>query len=358
MIMSASSKLSNGVLSAQSPPQELAEALGQSELFLEFQEKLSKVAPVNRPVLLFGERGTGKELAASRLHYLSNRWKDPFITLNCSALSPTLITSELFGHERGAFTSASRQRTGRFEMADQGSFFLDEIGNIPMEAQEKILRVVEYGSFERVGSSNPIHVDVRIIAATNVDLSIKAENGQFMRDLLDRLSFEVLYLPPLRKRQGDIPLLAEHFAARMAFEVGRDLIPRFSQRALSTLEAYHWPGNIRELKNVVERAVYRSESPAIDSIVFNPFENPYATVSSAQKPAPEKTFTADPSRAPFEGDIYDTPLDDAVWTLKVRLLENALVRANFKQKKAAQILGITYHQFRGLYRKYRKKQSV
>jgi psp operon transcriptional activator len=335
----------------------MADALGQSEAFLDFQEKLSKVAPVNRPVLLFGERGTGKELAASRLHYLSNRWQNPFITLNCSALPPSLIESELFGHERGAFTSASRQRTGRFEMADQGSFFLDEIGNIPPEAQEKILRVVEYGSFERVGSSNPIHVDVRIIAATNVDLSTRAAQGRFMKDLLDRLSFEVLYLPPLRERRGDIPLLARHFADRMAFEVGREAIPRFSERALLSLEAYHWPGNIRELKNVVERAVYRAQSTVIDSIVFNPFENPYATAPPAEKAAAKDTPPATFSQPPIEDDIHAKPFEDAVWELKVRLLKSALTKANFNQKKAARILGMTYHQFRALYRKYRQRQS-
>lgn len=356
--MKTSSKFSNAGYSVQSPQQGMTDALGQSEAFLEFQEKLSNVAPVNRPVLLFGERGTGKELAASRLHFLSNRWQDPLITLNCSALSPSLIESELFGHERGAFTSASRQRTGRFEMADQGSLFLDEIGNIPLEAQEKILRVVEYGSFERVGSSKPIQVDVRIIAATNVDLSAKAAEGQFMRDLLDRLSFEVLYLPPLRERHGDIPLLAHHFAARMAFEVGRDAIPRFSQGALATLEAYHWPGNIRELKNVVERAVYRSESTVINSIVFNPFENPYATAPPAKNVIAKEIPPATSSQATIEDEINAKPFDDAVWELKIRLLKNALIKANYNQKKAARILGLTYHQFRALYRKYRKKPSV
>jgi psp operon transcriptional activator len=349
-------KFSDADYSIQSLQPGMVDALGQSEAFLEFQEKLSKVAPVNRPVLLFGERGTGKELAASRLHFLSNRWQDPFITLNCSALSPSLIESELFGHERGAFTSASRQRTGRFEMADQGSFFLDEIGNIPLEAQEKILRVVEYGSFERVGGSNPIHVDVRIIAATNMDLSVKAEKGQFMKDLLDRLSFEVLYLPPLRERHGDISLLAHHFAARMAFEVGRDAIPRFSQPALAALEGYHWPGNIRELKNVVERAVYRSESTVIDSIIFNPFENPYAAARPAERAVAGKILSATSTQAPIEDEIYAKPFHDAVWELKVRLLENALIKASFNQKTASQLLGMTYHQFRALYRKYRKKQ--
>ena len=238
------------------------EALGQSELFLDFQERLSRVAPVERPVLLMGERGTGKELAAQRLHFLSRRWDGPFITLNCSTLSPTLIESELFGHERGAFTGAEQSRVGRFEAADGGTLFLDEIGTIPMEAQEKILRAVEYGSFERVGNSRPIEVDVRIVCATNADLVAMAERGQFKRDLLDRLSFEVLFLPPLRLRHGDILLLAGHFAARMAYELGLSEEMTFSPEAAAALETHPWSGNIRELKNVVERAVYKAESRA------------------------------------------------------------------------------------------------
>jgi psp operon transcriptional activator len=329
------------------------EGLGQSEAFLQFQERLSAVAPVNRPVLLIGERGTGKELAASRLHYLSSRWQYPFVTLNCSALAPALIESELFGHVRGAFTGASRDRTGRFALADQGNLFLDEIGNIPLQAQEKILRVVEYGTYEQVGRSTPIQTDVRMIAATNVDLTARAEKGLFMRDLLDRLSFEVLHLPPLRERKGDIPLLARHFAARMAFEIGRKEIPRFSQQALATLETYDWPGNIRELKNAVERAVYRSNSAVIRTIVFNPFQNPYASEGTGNKTTArqleaETTFPSAP-----EPDAIDKPLDQAVWELKVRLLEKALIKGNFNQKDAAQVLGMTYHQFRALYRKYR-----
>ena len=196
------------------------EALGQSEAFLEFQSRLAKVAPVDRPVLLIGERGTGKELAANRLHFLSKRWDGPFITLNCSTLSESLIESELFGHEKGAFTGAEGQRAGRFELADGGTLFLDEIGTIPKPVQEKILRVVEYGSFERVGGSEPIEVDVRIIGATNEDLLAMAQKNEFKQDLLDRLSFEVLFLPPLRSRQEDIMLLADHFAGRMAFELG------------------------------------------------------------------------------------------------------------------------------------------
>ena len=242
-----------------------AEAIGQSDAFLLFQESLSKVAPVNRPVLLMGERGTGKELAAMRLHYLSPRWQEPLVTLNCAALSPTLIETELFGHEKGAFTGASQSRKGRFEAADGGTLFLDEIGNTPLEVQEKILRVVEYGTFERVGGSAPVEVDVRLVGATNVDLVTLTERGLFKRDLLDRLSFEVLFLPPLRNRLGDIRLLANHFAARMAFELGREEPPVFSENAMTLLEGYSWQGNVRELKNVIERAIILSNGEEISN---------------------------------------------------------------------------------------------
>lgn len=344
-------------INSRRPSKEMVEALGQSEAFLGFQESVSRIAPINRPVLLVGERGTGKELAAVRLHYLSGRWQNPFVTLNCAALTPALIESELFGHERGAFTGATQQRAGRFEMADQGTFFLDEIGNIPLQVQEKILRVVEYGSFERVGSSKPVEVDVRIIAATNLDLSAQADQGHFMKDLLDRLSFEVLYLPPLRERKGDIELLAKHFAARMAFELGCKQIPEFTPVALDTLEAYNWPGNVRELKNTVERAVYQSKPPVIDRIIFNPFENPYAPTApdkyESAKTAPEKIATD----GILVRDALDRPFEEAIWDFKVQLLEAALRKARFKQKRAAQILGLTYHQFRALYRKYQEEQQ-
>lgn len=345
-------------------PVQIDEALGQSEAFLEFQERLSEVAPINRPILLIGERGTGKELAATRLHFLSNRWQGPFVALNCSALAPSLIESELFGHERGAFTGAAQRRTGRFEAADSGTLFLDEIGNIPLEAQEKILRVVEYGAFERVGSSQSIDVDVRIIAATNIDLTEKAKKGLFMRDLLDRLSFEVLYLPPLRERSGDIAFLSNHFAARMAFEMGRKGIPRFSKEADAELEAYHWPGNVRELKNVVERAVYRSNSSIIKEIIFNPFQDPFEkpqddALSMVENKDSQPLEGNDSSPEIFKGheDLMDMPLQEAVWEFKVRLLERALETAKYNQKKATQILGMTYHQFRGLYRKYKESKN-
>ena len=326
----------------------LEEALGQSEKFLEFQEKLSRVAPIDRPVLLIGERGTGKELAASRLHFLSPRWQGPLVALNCSALTPSLIESELFGYERGAFTGAERRRAGRFETADRGTLFLDEIGSIPMEVQEKILRVVEYGTFEPVGSSRSFEVDVRIIAATNADLTALAERDRFKRDLLDRLSFEALILPPLRERIGDILFLANHFAGRMALELGRKEVPSFDKEAVKALEGYSWPGNIRELKNVVERAVYRSDSSRITRVVFDPLK------PSQAKPSPvEKETSSTKSEEASLEDLWDMPLKEATRELRIRVLRRRLKESKYNQRRAARLLGLTYDQFRGLYRKFR-----
>jgi len=326
------------------------EAIGQSEEFVAFQEQVSRAARVDRPVLIVGERGTGKELAARRLHYLSARWEQPLVTLNCAALAPTLIEAELFGHEAGAFTGATRQRAGRFESADGGTLFLDEIVNIPLEAQEKILRVVEYGVFERVGSAETIGVEVRIVGATNADLPSLAEEGSFKQDLLDRLSFEVLFVPPLRERQGDIMLLAHHFAGRMALELGREDVPTFDERAREALLEHHWPGNVRQLKNVVERAVYRADSDVIEEIDFDPFRSRYA-------PAPRQPEAAGPTGEPTQPAAkpevsLDTPLGEAVRELEIAMMRRALRKAKHNQKEAAELLGLTYHQFRGRYRKY------
>jgi psp operon transcriptional activator len=324
------------------------EVIGQSEAFLEFQERLSRVAPVQRPVILVGERGTGKELAAARLHYLSGRWQRPLVALNCSSLAPSLIESELFGYERGAFTGALQRRAGRFEAADGGTLFLDEIGNVPLEVQEKILRAVEYHTFERVGSAESIEVDVRILAATHEDLPELAASGRFRPDLLDRLSFEVLVVPPLRERTGDIMLLARHFAAQMALELGRDEIPEFSSTACAALGAYAWPGNVRELKNVVERAVYRSDSPVIAEVVFDPFNR----LSSRAPTAGRGTKRASAHEAIMGAAPPAVPLKRAVQDLQMRMLESALERSKYNQRKAAALLGLTYDQFRGLYRRY------
>ncbi len=322
------------------------EALGESEVFLDFQQKLSHAARVDRSVLLIGERGTGKELAAARLHYLSSRWKEPYIPVNCAALPPSLLESELFGHESGSFTGASKMRKGRFEEAHGGTLFLDEIGLVPMEVQEKILRTVEYGRFTRVGSSQEQEVDVRIIGATNADLPELCRQGKFKEDLLDRLSFEVLYLPPLRFRSSDIMVLANHFAMRMSRETGQPDLPVFTEKVISQLEEYRWPGNVRELKNVVERAVYRSENGIIETIDLNPFTNPYLKEDNGR--APEKTA--------------DDPLDyvsldqyrEYMMKTELTFIKRALEESRFSQKKAAEGLGLTYDQFRGLYKKYQE----
>ena len=323
------------------------EALGESEAFMDFQERLSRVAKVDRPVLIVGERGTGKELAVSRLHYLSTRWQGPLVALNCASLSASVLESELFGHEAGAFTGAARRREGRFDAADEGTLFLDEIGLIPVTVQEKILRVVEYRQFERVGGSQPVRVDVRIIAATNADLPGLAEAGQFKRDLLDRLSFEVLFLPPLRHRREDISLLARHFAARMSVELGWREVPRFSNGSMEALEGHHWPGNIRELKNVVERAVYASDGREIRTVNFDPFENPWDPVEGEaagdRKPVEQAAFV--PGKSSLEAMVRE---------LEVTALRTCLEQARFHQGEAAKLLGMTYHQFRGLYRKHKE----
>lgn len=335
----------------------MPEALGQSDAFLEFQEQISKVAPIERPVLVLGERGTGKELAASRIHFLSRRWQKPLVTLNCSALTPSLIGSELFGYEKGAFTGASSRQAGRFETASQGTFFLDEIGTIPLEVQEKILRVVEYGTFERVGSAESIHVDVRIVAATNVNLSLMAQSGEFKQDLLDRLSFEVIYIPPLRERKGDIPVLSNHFAGRMAFELGWDDVPTISLSALKSLEAYPWPGNIRELKNVIERAVYKSTSSVIKDVSFDPFQHPFEkNLAVKNDKAVENLPASKEGKSAGQADliekVLEKPFKEAMAEVERYLLSEALKACRFNQKKAAQKLGLTYDQFRGIKRKH------
>ncbi len=316
--------------------------LGESEAFINFQQELSLAAKVDRSVLVIGERGSGKELAASRLHYLSPRWQNPFVAINCAALPQSLIETELFGHEAGAYTGAIKTRKGRFEEANTGTLFLDEIGLIPLEVQEKILRVVEYGSFERVGSSKTIEVDVRIIGATNADLPALCKEGKFKQDLLDRLSFEVLFIPPLRDRGDDILLLASYFAAKMAFECGKEQDPSFSDEIVDKMLSYHWPGNIRELKNTIERAVYRTEEDRVTELVLDPFKNP---------------FKSNRPESDDQGDLFSRVELEEYQRMKEQLdivfIRKALFRASQNQRRAAQLLSLTYDQFRGLYRKYK-----
>ncbi len=330
-----------------SPVHELPQLIGESRSFLELMEQLSRVAPLDRPVLVIGERGTGKELIAARLHFLSRRWDGPLITLNAAAIPETLVESELFGHEAGAFTGAVRRRHGRFELADGGTLFLDEIANTSLAIQERLLRVVEYGTFDRVGGSVGVQADVRLVAATNVDLPSEAAAGRFRHDLLDRLAFDVLTVPPLRFRGGDVPLLAQHFGRNMALELGRERFPGFSRTAMSELTAYHWPGNVRELKNVVERAVYRAGSgrrPVTD-IQFDPFASPYRPGSPP--PLPERVADA---LAPVPDDVGD--YRQAVRSYEHELLQRALTRQQHNQRATAVHLGLSYDQLRHQLRKH------
>ena len=232
--------------------------IGESSAFLETLEQVSRAADLNRPLLIVGERGTGKELIAERLHFLSARWDQPLVKLNCAAISQSLLESELFGHEAGAFTDAGSRRIGRFEQADGGTLFLDELATTSSAVQA---RIIEYGEFERLGSSHTLSIDVRVVGATNEDLPGLAAESRFRHDLLDRLSFDVITLPPLRVRAEDVLPLAEHFAIRMSRELGRELFAGFTDAAIRQMQAHRWPGNVRELKNAVERAVYRHEVP-------------------------------------------------------------------------------------------------
>ena len=328
--------------------------IGQSPPFLGLLEQVSRVAPLDRPTLIVGERGTGKELIAARLHYLSNRWEQPLVTLNCAALPETLIETELFGHEAGAFTGAVRRRAGRFERADGGTLFLDEIANAPLGIQEKILRVVEYGEFERVGSSTTISCDVRLVAAANVDLPAEAAAGRFRHDLLDRLAFEVLTVPPLRARTRDISILAEHFGRRMAVELDWEQFPGFAEATMTELLGHPWTGNIRELRNVVERAVYRwpDSSAPVATVSFDPFQSPYRLEGAPeidQEPARPDQVAAN---APGAADFAAVDLVTAVARFEAGLVEQALERARYNQREAARSLGLGYHQFRNRLRKH------
>ena len=315
-------------------------------------EHVSRAAKLVKPVLVIGERGTGKELIASRLHYLSPRWQQPLVKVNCAALTETLLESELFGHQAGAFTGATRTHIGRFEQANGGTLVLDELGTIPPRMQEKILRVIEYGEFQRVGGSDTIRTDVRIVGATNEHLPRLAELGRFRADLLDRLAFDVIHVPPLRARPEDINTLAYHFAVNVTKELRRAFFPGFTADAKAALLGYAWPGNVRELKNAVERSVYRTESPEqpIGTILFDPFASPYNPAPPPEEPRTEDA-PAEP-RAPAADGPVPSDFRGAVADFEQQVLKRALVRAQFKQTVAAKLLGLSYHQFRSLLRKH------
>ncbi len=333
--------------------------IGQSGAFLDAVERASRAAPMSRPVLVIGERGTGKELIAERLHRLSLRWGEPLVIMNCAALPETLIEAELFGHEAGAFTGATKARAGRFEEADKGTLFLDELGNLSMAAQERLLRAVEYGEVTRIGSSRPIRVDVRIVAATNDDLPLMAERGEFRADLLDRLSFEVITLPPLRVRDGDVGVLADYFGRRMAAELEWQAWPGFAEHVQRGLENHDWPGNVRELRNVIERAVYRWDNwdEPIAHVVFDPFDSPWKPFTPAHRQLENGTsHTIGPAAAlsaPPTQD-YDS-IDDlrgAVDAHERAIVEHALGKHRWNQRQTAKALGLSYDQLRHCIKKH------
>ena len=344
------------------------QVIGQSGAFLDALERASRAAALDRPVLVIGERGTGKELVAERLHRLSPRWDQPLVIMNCAALPESLIEAELFGHEAGAFTGATKTRTGRFEEADGGTLFLDELGTLSMAAQDRLLRAVEYGEITRIGSSRPRRVDVRIVAATNEHLPDKVDAHEFRADLLDRLSFEVVTLPPLRARVGDIAVLADRFGRRMASEIGWDRWPGFGPRALDQLLTHRWPGNVRELRNVVERAVYRWDGGGngdgpVDAIEIDPFASPFRpTGGSGGGPAKPKADAPASAPPPPQQHPEDDPVvacDTGPSDFKSRvarfereLLARALAEHRFNQRSTAEALGLSYDQLRHALRRH------
>lgn len=333
--------------------------LGQADNFLAVLEKVSRVASLGKPVLIIGERGSGKELIAARLHYLSERWARPFVKFNCAALNEELLESELFGHVAGAYTGATRPRVGRFELAHGGTLFIDELASMSLRLQEKLLRVVEYGEYERVGSSETLKTDVRLVGAANVDLPALARSGRFREDLLDRLSFDVITLPPLRERGEDVLLLAQKFGEGMSQELGREYFAGFSPAAVRQLLAHDWPGNIRELRNVVERAVYRLEQPTqvVEQLEFDPFASPYRPLADTTHVAPASRRADHPVAEPATHMTLPADFAAAVREYESGILRAALERARHNQKKAAELLGLSYHQLRGLLRKYQLMNS-
>lgn len=348
--------------------------IGQSNSFLNVLDQVSQIAPLHKPVLIIGERGTGKELIAARLHYLSQRWDQNYLTLNCAALNENLLESELFGHEAGAFTGAAKRHEGRFERANGGTLFLDELANTPAMVQEKLLRVIEYGEFERVGGSRSVKVDVRLICATNEDLPSMAEQGEFRADLLDRLAFDVITLPPMRERREDILVLAEHFAVNMARELGFELFSGFSEKAKRILLEHEWPGNVRELKNVVERSVYRTNNPyvPVHHIQLDPFESPFRPRTRVRtldrRPPAENTVVAIreqssdnlPAVAKAASSFDFNQVQDfkvLSENFEMDLIKQALAASQFNQKKTAEALNLTYHQLRGYMKKYKLLDS-
>jgi DNA-binding NtrC family response regulator len=301
--------------------------IGESGRMQEVLSLVQRVAPSDATVLIRGESGTGKELIAKAIHYASPRASGPLVRVNCAALPENLLESELFGHEKGAFTGAATARKGRFELADGGSLFLDEIGDLPAHLQVKLLRVLQEREFERVGSSRPIDVNVRVLAATHRDLEALIRGGRFRDDLYYRINVVTITIPPLRERREDIPLLIDHFL-RTFGEKNNKTIRGLSRDAREVLLRYDYPGNVRELENVIERAVVLSRDDVID------LGDLPLTISEA------------------EGDMEEGSLAAAVETVERRMIREALAEAGGVQTRAAELLGISERVLRYKLKKY------
>lgn len=329
---------------------QLPPILGEDPQFLDALERCSRLAAIDRTCLVVGERGTGKELFCARLHYLSPRWNGPLVKVNCAALSESLLESELFGHEMGAFTGAQRKRAGRFELAEDGTLVLDEIANASPAVQEKILRVIEYGEFERVGGSQTLRVNVRVVGATNVDLPSLAKTGKFRADLLDRLAFDVITIPPMRARPMDIIAMAEAFAMDASRELGLDAFAGFSKAAQKALLGYAWPGNVRELRNVVERSIFYGpgDGQQITGVIIDPFDNPWRPPATLGEHSDEAA-NHQPAR---QASARPVSFNEAVAGFEVSLITKALKETHYVQKLAAARLKLGYHQFRRLLKKH------
>lgn len=298
------------------------EIIGKSRAMQEVFRTIEKVAATDSSVLIYGESGTGKELVARAIHQSSSRKDKPFVRVNCGALVENLLESELFGHEKGAFTGAIKRKKGRFELAHQGSIFLDEIGDISPNMQLKLLRVLQEKEFERVGSEETIQVDVRVLAATNKNLSELVQQGKFREDLFYRLHIIPIYLPPLRERKEDIPLLAQHFLKQLAAELNKP-VRQLSDAALEKMANYPWPGNVRELENVLERALVLSDKPVIDA---------------ADLPILQATGS---DRLPNDLlDRFRFNLNETLAAVEKQLLEKALIETGGNKNQAAKLLGI------------------
>jgi len=292
--------------------------VGASGPMRQLYEEMARVAGTNTTVLIRGESGTGKELIAQAIHYHSPRAKKPFIKVNCAALPETLVETELFGHERGAFTGADSRKKGRFELANGGTLFLDEIGELSPATQVKLLRVLQEREFERVGGTEPVRVDVRVIAATNRDLEKALSEASFREDLYYRLNVFPIFIPPLRVRKADVPLLADFFAEKYAREHGKN-IKRISTPAIDLLMSYHWPGNVRELENTMERAVLMADGEVIHGHHLPP------TLQTAEA----------------TGTVVSTSLGTAVEAFERSLIEDALKTSRGNRSRAARLLSTT-----------------